>query len=409
MLLCTTALLLISWSGLTDKKDASFWAGNAVNEAMSLRLFQHLGSTDIQTRSKRRLWWIVFIREVDVSLSLGKLPRMRVEGLPMLSTNDFEATDATDTNSPNGHLAARSAFVAGMLNLLCIQKATLSMIAFEVLQLSHDSSIRSSLLNVIAPQVHKLTYRLLDWYANLERTIPLLSDSTPPLIDDANRSLLSNTAFVVLTYRLIQITLYKIGITASKRRSLRSSQGPLLPETVLDDYVTGTRNAATQALRMFAALHEHGLIGYIPATGIAVLCAVVYALTSALSLSNLTMYEVATCHGQLDQCLLYLDEMAEMNFSARQVPIIVRSAITRLRDRQKGQAQRSRLLVRNEAREPEGDFEWPSALFPRQQQPEIDSDSFSDVLQEIYQEEEQAAHSPWPNNDILILENYMTM
>lgn len=308
-------MLFITWGGLDNRKDAFFWAGAAVNEALAMNLNRQLLSTTVLTsRSQARLWWIVVMREVDVCLSLGRLPRLKIEGLRELALLDLAPSRAPFDSAGS---APRDHFVAKMIQLLCFKKVQLSLIAIEVLQVRFECFGNALPPAQVPPVLSRLDAKLHEWFTDLTKTLPLLGETDSTVLTEANRALLTNTAQVALSAWLAVITLHKTGVAFFAKRS----------NLMVRKHVQAVENAAVRAIKIFQALHDNKLMVFVPASAVGTLCAVVYALTTAKDGPDSGPERAETIKKYLQACLTYFDDLADMNYAAQQVADTARATI----------------------------------------------------------------------------------
>jgi hypothetical protein len=331
---CQAALLFISWSASNHRKDAIYWTGVAISQAYSLRLHKEVTSTglgDVDTRLRRRLWWVLLMREADVMLAMGQTPRLCARGMPMLHHGDFDKIYSVPKDS-NVRLAEKNRIdplLKQRLQELCIEKARLSLLICEIQHTLNDGSLIMANDASSNLKIWELHTKLEVWYLALPTELLTRGITTQGAESDTNRALLLNTSVVLMTYCMAMTALHKSSFADSACREsssdaeiVSSGQGDVDNEKA---HAKATRIAASRIMEILQILQERDLTKYVPAIGVAVVCAAASVFLLDARSTQTTIRQTSLDH--LDTCVHSLRTLATLNFTARDMVKIVELAV----------------------------------------------------------------------------------
>jgi len=322
LVVCQAALCFIGWSSNNHFKDAMYWSGIAISQAHSLRLQREDAYADLEEgerRLRRRLWWIVVMRECDVSLSMGRPPRIWPHGLRMLDHDDFSDRDPLEFEgwARIGEIR-RDHVLLKRLEMACIEKAKLAVSVYRILHLPKEDAVNSN------AKVWQLAAELKEWRLQLPPELGCLTSSTHAL-DETDRSLQISMSVVNLMHWMAVAVLHKAEVLLSGWTPSPGGDTTLSHAGISShEHVRAMRHAANEITSVHAALHKQNLTQFLPAFGVATVCAAVFVHLLDARSSQALLRRTSLEH--LDVCVDVLRELGHLNYTATDVSKIVESA-----------------------------------------------------------------------------------
>ncbi|KAJ5979842.1 hypothetical protein N7481_007140 [Penicillium waksmanii] len=118
-----TFLMCYWWSGILEPKDTWYWLGISVGMAQALGMHQEKSYMRLSEKDRkvwRRLWWMVYAMDVNLSMLLDRPPRVqgRLCNVKPLAEDDFEQpTDSADQETFGETLNAANRFTINAVQL----------------------------------------------------------------------------------------------------------------------------------------------------------------------------------------------------------------------------------------------------------------------------------------------------
>lgn len=333
IVICQAAILLIGWAKGKHYKDATHWTGIAISQAYCLKLHREdtaIPKTRREKRLRRRLWWVVLIRECDVCLTMGRPPRATPRGTPLLEMDDFaDVMQSIRLNNSFDHTVyIRDEDMQRRHAAAYIERANLAIRIFQAMQIS-PCNMSSPLGQASSPETASLRiFRagedLENWRLNLPYELQW-SKNAILRADPAERGLHLQLSVMYLTYWLTINSLHKPEIFSAGWPQSPSENGSS-DEKVMNGgtHVREMRRAANEMTTIHKTLDNLGLNEFVPALGVASACAAVFVHLLDASSKHISL-RVASLEN-LRLCVNILKTLGEINYTAKDVAKLVEVA-----------------------------------------------------------------------------------
>ncbi|GAB1314178.1 Transcription factor CTF1 [Madurella fahalii] len=289
-LVLVQALLLMAYWYETpdDQKDTWHWIGVAISLAHTIGLHRDPANTIMAPPRQglwKRVWWCCYMRDRLVALGMRRPTRIKQEDfdVPMLVEADFEIAVLPEENQLLGSDCAllRDVEMQRELALMCIEKAKLCVLVGQMLKvqysvLSRDGIRPENTTNstmMLLPNkktsnpedIQKVDDDLASWLRNLPEACqyrPLDSIG----MTEQNTPLVVHNAVLHLVYHTTLSALHRPLFFGGS-----SAEAPGISQQMQETARIRVRDTAHHVTVMAAELRRHGLVRYLPTTGVTVI------------------------------------------------------------------------------------------------------------------------------------------
>ncbi|KAH0840706.1 hypothetical protein AYO21_00640 [Fonsecaea monophora] len=317
IVLCQSAVLLVSWSQDDHRMDLVHWIGVAISQAYSLKLHreEHNARADASAvdHLRRRIWWSVVMKECDVSLAMGYAPRIHLANVRMLNMQDFRDEDdahplkVPDVCSLSQITHQHRALSRDFLQPICVQKAKLAACVTRIFDaVQANSSVSSTDAFARSALAWQLDAELREWRSGLPRALTRLNTRTSLTMSKTDKTLALHWSTVEMVYWTAKITLHKSAASES------------------ETHLHAARTAAREITGICRALLGSGMEQHIPTVGVvAVLAAFSVHLRCSRSERD---SERSSAIEELKTCVRFVNGLRDLNYTAQNVSRMIEDA-----------------------------------------------------------------------------------
>jgi hypothetical protein len=269
-----------------DQKDTWHWIGVAISLAHTIGLHRDPANTIMAPRRQglwKRVWWCCYMRDRLVALGMRRPTRIKQEDfdVPMLAEADFEIAALPEENQLLDCALLRDLDMQKRLALMCIEKAKLcvligNMLTVQYSVLSRDGirpeNTTSSTMMLLPNKktsnpedIKRVDDDLTSWFNSLPEACQY-----QPL--DSIAITEQNAPFAV--HNLVLHMVYHTTVSALHRPLFfggTSVEATGCSRQMQETARIRVRDTAYRVTVMAAELRQHGLVRYLPTTGVTVI------------------------------------------------------------------------------------------------------------------------------------------
>ncbi|KFA78518.1 hypothetical protein S40288_01479 [Stachybotrys chartarum IBT 40288] len=332
-LILVQALLLMTYWYETpdDQKDTWHWMGVAISLAHTIGLHRNPETTSIAPAKQKlwkRVWWSCFMRDRLIALGMRRPTRIKDEDfdVPMLTEQDFEIQALPENNTiiPSSCVVMWDMQMQRELAMMCIYKAKLCVCISHMLRTQYSVLIRDKVKpdNTTSSTMMLFPNKKLDNIGSVSavdvelmawaKSLPLCCQyrpMTPQEVQEGRSSLAVQRTLLHMVYYTTVSALHRPQFLPSS-----PLHAPTTSRQAQEMSRMRVRDAAMYITRMAADLHQFGLEGYLPTTGVTVILPAM--IIHLLEMKNPNLEARQRAVQRFQQCMRVMEKLREVYAAA---------------------------------------------------------------------------------------------
>lgn len=323
-----SSLLMTYWNEAPDDpKDVWYWLGVAISlsNRMGLNYRDDLvcctSHNLMERRLSTRIWWSCYMRDRLVSLAFRRPARIRQNEFdqPMLQLSDFETKPLSAEVSDmlgSKHSAFKDEATRKSLAKLCIAMAKLTVcltpiLAMQCRKIDGNSALHSMKQGVHAYETPVNMATLLQCDDNLRNWYQKHAEDLRCFNGGSSCEQMGNGSQILDLQKAVLKGVYLASLSTLHRpQILSSTRNTKLDSEIRELSRRKTHEAANELTILYTSLYAHGLVGFLPNTGVTCLlhAAIIHVLDQMADDSDLQQ----SAKRKFGLCMQALEQLGEI-------------------------------------------------------------------------------------------------